>query len=75
MFLLFMKRVLESGFEYLYNYVQDANEPSKRYLKAIGFELRELEPKGPYDTPFRKFDMGDSRVCNTILAGGVIDGC
>lgn len=70
----FMKRALESRFEYLYNYVQDANESSKRYLKAIGFKLHELEPKGPYDALFRKFDMGNSQVGNTVLSGGDING-
>lgn len=70
----FMKRALESGFEYLYNYVHDANEPSKRYLKVIGFKLHEPEPMGPYDALFRKFDMGVPQFTNTILAGGNVDG-
>lgn len=70
----FMKRALESEFKYLYSYVHDANESSKRYLKAIGFKLYAPEPKGPYDAPFRKFDMGILQVNNTVLAGGSING-
>lgn len=67
----FMKRALESRFKYLYNYVYDNNEPSKRYLKAIGFKLHEPEPRGPYNALFRKFDMGALQA-RTILSGGVV---
>lgn len=69
-----LKKALESKFEYLYNYVHEDNELSKKYLKVIGFKIYEPEPMGPYGELFRKFDMGTKiELEKTVLAGGSLE--
>lgn len=41
----------------LMNHVHDENEPAKRYLDWLGFDLHEPKPYGPFDAPFRRFEM------------------
>lgn len=43
----------------LMNYVHDENITSIKWLKALGFEMGEPEPYGPFDAKFRKFYMRD----------------
>ncbi|WP_369933921.1 hypothetical protein [Xanthomonas tesorieronis] len=42
-------------FSVLHNFVDDSNEPSKRWLAALGFNFSEPLPYGPSQVPFRYF--------------------
>lgn len=44
-------------YNHLYNWVDERNAASKRWLKWLGFELQEAEPFGPLGMPFHRFDM------------------
>ena len=44
-------------YNHLYNWVDERNTASKRWLKWLGFELQEAKPFGPLGMPFHRFDM------------------
>lgn len=54
---MYIQRMLGS-FQQLLNYVDARNEKSVRWLRRVGFTIREPEPYGPYGLPFHRFDMG-----------------
>lgn len=45
-------------FKHLLNFVDARNTASIRWLRAIGFKIREAQPYGPRGLPFHRFDIG-----------------
>lgn len=53
---LYMSEMTE-GFDTLINYVDARNTKAIRWLKWLGFEFDEAEPRGVLNMPFHKFSM------------------
>lgn len=51
-----------SAYNHLYNWVDTNNMASRRWLKWLGFEIQEVAPYGPLQSPFHRFDMRASNV-------------
>lgn len=48
---------MQSAFSHLLNFVHAENKAACRWLKHMGFTLREAQPYGPLGAPFHLFEM------------------